>query len=325
MNRTSFLFAAFLLCAAPAVFAADTTDASGNDILCASWGCVGGSVTGSYQTFHGNSDGDWGSEEGPVLGLDLATPIPGLQDYGVGAQGSFSEGWYTFDGKGSVGGNEFAQKQTFLSAGLFRRPDPAGEWWSRFGAGFAYDVAKNHGFGTDNDVFPLRQFRGKASYIIAGGNEVGFWFTEYHKTTQVDSSTRYRAGNQVNLFYKYAFENGGHVGFFAGKGRAARLANSITNQPFNSHYEFKYNLGADAAAPINEYLGVYGGFTYGKPNLRNAMGDEGQIHRAYSVATGLRLFWGGNARVRDDSGRHWMPYLPDLDNGSMLTVSSLDN
>lgn len=311
--------------AASARAAAVSDDKSGNDLLCMSWGCVGGAAFGQYSSWHGNADGDWSSNDGPTAGLELAAPIPGLQDWGFGVQGAASEGWSNLEGKGSTG-NEVVQRQTFLSYGVFRRPNADGAWWDRFGAGIVEDVALNHGFGTESDAFTLRQVRGKASYAVYGGSEVGVWFARHGRTQFVsDGNDIYRAADQFNFFYQYSFANGGHIAAYWGPGRAVNLAASQSFQPTNSPYIFNHTYGADAVAPFNDYLQAYGGFAYASPRLRNRMGDEGQIRRTYNVQGGVRVLWGGNAHARENTGRHFMPYLPATDNGNFMTTSNLDN
>ena len=318
---------------------AAAAEGPGNDLLCTRWGCVGGGATASIQSWHGNADGDWSSNEGPVFGFEAAAPVPFLARYGIGAQGSWSWGASNFEGKGSqaTGADQRLQEQVYYSGGLFRRPDVTGPWWSRWGLGLAYDTQLNHWAGAELDAFTLRQLRGKASYVIHGGNEVGVWFAQYHRTTQVFSARSksdgaapngldaYRAANQLNFFYKYAFARGGHLDAFIGPGRAAWMGKGSTDQPRNSDYAFDWTMGADAETPLSDYASLYGGFEYARPRLRNRQGDQGQRRRTYSVSAGVRVRWGGDARVRDDSGRRWSPYLPAPDNGNFMTVSNIEN
>ena len=342
INRLILAVSAALALGAQASAQADLSGGAaqepGNGLLCTRWGCVGGAATAAAESWHGNADADWGTNEGPVFGFEAAAPVPFLAQYGVGAQGSWSWGAFNFEGKGSAGNTDQAtQQQVYYSGGLFRRPDVDGPWWSRWGLGFAYDTQLNHWAGTEVDAFTIRQLRGKFSYVIRGGHEVGAWFAQYHRTTQVfsarskaDSTTTdgldsFRAANQLNFFYKYAFASGGHLEAFLGPGRAAWMSKTQSFQPPNSNYEFDWTMGANGEAPLSDYASFYAGFEYARPRLTNREGDEGQIRRTYALSVGVRVRWGGDARAREDSGRRWSPYLPAPDNGSFMTVSSLDN
>jgi hypothetical protein len=158
MTIRSAAVLAALLAAAPA-FAQPDTSADGNDLLCTQWGCVGGSLTGTVSSWRANSEGDYQNNDGGSIALDAAAPIPFLSAYGLGVQGAVSQGVYDLDGRDSTAAPTGPQRQQFVSFGVFRRPDPYGPWWSRWGAGAVYDTMYNHNFGAPADAFVLRHPR----------------------------------------------------------------------------------------------------------------------------------------------------------------------
>jgi hypothetical protein len=334
MKITSVAALAALLAAAPALAQSDSSPKNeGNDFLCTQWGCVGGSLTGSVSTWRGNSEGDYQNNDGGSIALDAAAPIPFLAEYGFGVQGAVSQGIYDLDGRDS-GNSTNPQRQQFVSFGVFRRPNPNGEWWDRWGAGAVYDAAYNHNFGIQNDTFVSRQVRGKASYDVYGGNEVGFWFADYHGTAyaasdELNSPTpdAYRAVDQLNFFYKYNLERGGSLSAYFGPGIGGQsiVPDNPSGTPSGGRV-FTYTFGANATVPFCDYAAMTGGFSYGRPNstLSPIMANS-SLYDAFSVSMGLRLYWGGNARVREDTGRHWMPYLADPDNSNFLVQSNFVN
>jgi len=301
----------------------------GNDILCTQWGCVGGSLTASYSSWRSIPDGDYQNNFGPAFGLDVAAPIPVLSQYGLGVQAAASYGTYDLAGRDSTPPSN-PQRQQFVSLGLFRRPDPSGAWWSRWGAGAAYDVSFNHNAGTQANSYVISQVRGQASYDIAGGHEAGLWFADYSGTASSGFNeylpkvaNRYRAVDQLNFFYKYNMSHGGYLRAYVGPGiggQSASLANNGAGRVFTE------TLGADAEAPLCDYASLYGGFSYGRPRLTISPYEHfASIFEENTVTAGLRFYWGGNARARADGGRRWMPYLDAPNNANFVAQSNTAN
>lgn len=315
------LFAVLCLCAGFASAATQLTD--GNDFFCTRWGCVGGSGTAALSDWRSVPEGTFPSNFGWTLGLDAAAPVPGLQDYGVGVQFAGSFGQFDLNGRDSAASSTL-QRQHFYSFGAFRRPSPSGPWWSRFGAGFAYDIMMNENGGELVDNYYLRQWRLKASYEVTSADEVGVWSSLSGPTTNGSASffpglpIQYRGLNQFNFFYERRFDQGGHITVYWGPGVGGSLP-MIIGQPY---YGLKWTLGGDAVAPFNDYVALYVSGAYGDPATPNLRSSFASGVQTYSVLAGLRFYWGGNARARDDNGRHWMPYLSDPDNGSFMAQSN---
>lgn len=306
----------------------------GNDFLCTAFGCVGGTLMVGGSAFGAEPQGSYPDNFGWVAGGNLATPIPGLQQYGLGAQFAATYATYDFGGKTSPGStlDSFTQ-QGFVSAGLFRRPDPYGPWWSRVGFGVAYDWSDNANAGTFGQQYQLRQWRAKASYDITDAHEVGVWAvwhanTVYCATCALGTPDSIRSMNQVNFFYKYNLPDGGSVSVYYGPGIDHFTTPPSAGFPVAGNYKgLRWTVGGDATLPINDYLAVFTDAAYGRPDTSPSMGVSptggyAAAQQAWLVMSGLRFYWGGNAKVRDDTGRHWMPYLPDPNNGSMFQFSN---
>ena len=78
---------------------------------------------------------------GAYAGLDVAAPIPTLQEYGVGAQLSASYGVYDWNGSSNFLYSVHREEQQLNSLGIFRRPDPFGSRWQRWGVGATHDFS----------------------------------------------------------------------------------------------------------------------------------------------------------------------------------------
>ena len=332
MTTKAAVILAMVLTAAPA--AAQSALSDGNDLLCTRWGCAGGALRGEVSSWRANPEGDYQNNDGAALALEAAAPLPFLADYGLGVQGSLSQGTYDLSGRDSKAPNN-PQTQQFVSFGLFRRPNPTGNRLERWGAGLVYDTMYNKNAGTQSNTFLIRQVRGKVSYDVSGGHEVGLWFAAYHGTALTgmneyfaSTPNAYRGVDQLNFFYKYDLAHGGDLSAYFGPGVGGQsIAPDSSNllKPDQSRV-FTFTVGANATVPICDYAAFTGGFSYGRPNsMTNGIMTDSNIFEAFSVSVGLKAYFGGNARVREDAGRHWMPYVPAPDNGSFVTQSNTAN
>lgn len=309
-----------LMTALTAAARADSAD-EGNDLLCTRYGCAGGALTGTANAYNDAAPATSNlSTLGVAAGLDAAAPIPLLQDYGVGAQLAMSDGYYNWSGHTTTQAQQGYERQQFFSLGLFRRPDAAGPWWNRWGFGGTWDNMVDHAAGYNANNFTIRQFRLQASYDITGSHEVGIWrtlsgFTDHAAIQGATASTGYRAVDQMNVFYKYHLPGGGHLQAYVGPGIGGTLAS-------NANHLFRYTWGADAAVPVNDYLGIFGGVSFAKASVTPAFSSAASAASNWSLSTGLSFFWGGNARSREDAGKHWMPYLSDPNNSNFMTQQS---
>jgi hypothetical protein len=313
--------------------AAPPLKTDGNDFLCTNSGCVGGTLMIGAGAFGAEPQGTYPDNFGAFGGGNAAAPIPVLEAFGFGAQLAATAGVYNFGGKVSPGAtlNEMSS-QSFLSAGLFRRPDPYGPLLSRFGVGFVYDVSFNNNMNTFGQNYTLEQWRLKASYDITPTHEVGVWAAIHANsvtcaTCAFGTPNTIRSLDQLNFFYKYNLADGGFVDFYAGPG-IDHFSIAPNGFAVAANYQgLKWTIGADASVPISDYFAVFADVAYGAPNANPAIGFSpaggfAGAEQAWMAMAGLRFYWGGNARVHEDTGRHWMPYLADPNNGSMFQFAN---
>ncbi|MCX5797682.1 MAG: hypothetical protein NTY77_19505 [Elusimicrobia bacterium] len=309
-----------------AATAPSRTGSDGNDWLCTRWGCVGGTVLAAAGSWHSSPDGSYPENLGWSAGVDAAAPIPALEQYGLGAQFAWSYGQFDLNGRASASPDYTVQQQQFYSLGLFRRPDPSGSWWLRWGLGAAHDFSANRSAGTRADIFTLRQWRLKASYDITRAHGVGMWGVLHQGDADVPRSATvvdiYRSVDQLNFFYRYHLPEGGSLSAYLGPGIGGTITNGRTGVIQLGGHPFKYTFGADARVPITDHLALFGDLAFAKPNIAPGKSGNASVLSTYSLQAGLRFYWGGNARVRDDTGRHWMPYLPDANNGNFIAQSN---
>lgn len=300
----------------------------GNDLLCTRWGCVGGAVKIGGGDWRSSPDGLEALESnvGLFAGLEAAGPVPVLADYGVGAQAYASYGTYHLDGRvNDFGFNSAgAQRQEFYSVGLFRRPDLSGPWSSRWGLGLVHDFSFNQNASEFILNYGMEQWRAKASYELTEAHEVGLWGAMHSGAATgraFEGVTLYfRPVDQLNLFYKYNLPRGGSVNAYAGPGVGSHFPMiTLGGHPYNG---LLWTLGGGFDLPVTDYIGVFAGLSYGIPRVEGPGSISAHETTIYSGQAGVRFFWGGNGKVRDDTGRRWMPYLPAPDNGSFAAQSS---
>jgi hypothetical protein len=266
--------------AAPAAAAAGVLDGAadapgakgdGNDFLCTPWGCVGGVLTAGLSDFRSSPEGTFPSNFGWTVGGDIAAPVPFLERHGLGVQTAGSYGQYDLDGRDSAL-NQAKQRQGFFSAGMFRRPDAYGPWWSRWGAGVAYDIAMNQNAGTRADDYQLRQWRFKASYDVTAAHELGVWAAVHDNRANVRNggvTDRFKAVDQLNFFYKYHLENGGSLMAYGGPGIGGSL---LASSSIVGSHPLEYTAGASAIVPISDYVAVFADGAYGAGGSKPAAG-----------------------------------------------------
>ena len=287
------------------------------------------------------TNGSYPDNFGWVLGGNIAAPIPFLSQYGLGVQLSGSKANYNFGGKATPGSQlTGGSDQSFLSVGLFRRPDVDGVWWSRFGVGAVTDFAWLKNSGDFGATASLQQLRYKVSYDVMDQHEIGIWGVKH-----IGSSECYPAGmpagntcalgltlntrslDQLNFFYKYNLDQGGSLSAYIGPGiddgPKAQGGFPVTGQ----YQGARYTLGADGTVPVSDYVALFSNIAYAAPHTSHMRGisptgNTAAAEQDWSVMAGVRFYWGGNARVREDTGRHWMPYVPDLNNSGLLQASS---
>jgi hypothetical protein len=271
--------------------------------------------------------------------VSAAAPLARFARYGVGVQLSARYGIYKFD---RAEGTSFSprntpEQQQLYSVGIFRRPDPFGPPRMRWGAGLAYDVSINRNASEFLNDYTLRQWRAKASYMLAPAHEIGLWgavhsgspATDWSPMTLVGPSPfpfRYRPIDQVNLFYKYRLPSGGSLEAYAGPGVGGHLdvpppppLGFPFPTPAPGYHGLLWTAGAKAEVPFSDSWSLFARGAYGLPS--GGAESTYEMHVS-SMEFGFRYFWGANARERDDSGKRWMPYLEEPDNGSFAAQTN---
>jgi hypothetical protein len=235
-----------------------------NDLLCTRWGCVGGTLSAAADYWQSPIDLLEFTSFGASAGLEAAAPVPTLQDYGVGAQLSASYGVYDWNGTSPYVDPDHHQEQQFYSVGLFRRPDPFGSWWQRWGVGATHDFSVDRYAGIYSDSFSLQQWRAKASYYVTQAQEVGLWSAWRQGTAYTFSGPgqlAYRAADQLNFFYKYALPGGGNLSVYAGPGVGGSIMYGGGGHPF------RFTAGVGGLAPVCDHLALFGNASYASPEF----------------------------------------------------------
>jgi hypothetical protein len=307
-----------------------------SDFLCWRDGCVGGSLALGGSQFHASPQGEVNGY-GPLglfTGLEAAAPVPGLSRYGVGIQASARYGIYDFTPISLVAlGGLSPMRQEIYSVGVFRRPDPFGPARTRWGFGVAYDWSVNHNVGDFQMRYTIQQWRGKATYLLTSSHELGLWGAVHSGSPSPADQilrmaappgfpSRFRPIDQLNLLYKYHLPQGGSLQAWAGPGVGGRVAvaSGFALVPTPDYQRMLWTAGARAEVPFAESWGVFGGMAYGLPTGPST--TQAIMHMS-SIEAGVKFYWGGNARQRDDSGKRWMPYLDAPDNGNFVAQTNI--
>ncbi len=321
-----------------AQLASGTAD-SDDDFLCTRWGCVGGVLSAGVDDFQNVSQGDYPSETGLTAGFSAAAPVPGLQDYGVGVQTSVSYGQYAWNGRDSLAPYDSFGRQELYSVGLFRRPNPFGATpLERWGIGGAFDTSANRSMGSRADTYTLSQYRFKTSYDFSASHEIGLWGALRDNTASVlgtapnysnkQTVNSYRGVDQLNFFYKYSLSEGGSLTAYAGPGVGGSIINPHLPGNYYSNliglhgHVYRATGGLSAVIPFSDRLALFSDASYGMPDAAPLRSPQASATAGFSLSTGLRWYWGRNARAHDDTGKRWMPYLSAPNNGSFLTQSN---
>ncbi len=287
---------------------------------------IGIEVLTGVQCWRSIADGDYQNNAGPVVAANLGVPIPGLREYGIGAQVGVSYAAADLDGRVGANGTD-AQQQTFFTAGLFRRAFDGDHWTSRLNLGIAYDWMVNDSYGELAQSPFLGQWRGQVGYCLSAQNEIGVWGALRDRSSekfQFGVPIPYSPLSQINLFWHHTFCSGANcwlsVGMPEGVHDALHFnANSQTYSIINDGSLGEYTLGATFIVPISERWALYANGSYMRPSA--TAGAAASVEDAYSVGFGLTFYPGCNARTRTVAGNCWMPYLPVANNGTFLVDS----
>lgn len=258
--------------------------------------------------------------DGAYIGLNVGLPIPGLSCEGIGAQIGGSWGAYDWNGRESspFGNPRAIQQQLFLTGGLFWKTTCC----SGINMGVVYDWMINKYFGAYGMQANMDQIRYQAGFLWDCSDEFGFWgtnpvFTAHRCPAGV--IVKYRAINQINLFWQHNFDNCGYAmiwgGVPYGKGLLFSSDNAVTKRviKYKDQRPGQFTVGFRAGAPLSSCLSVEGHAAYMHPTSF-VKGEESQ-NEAFNVSIGITYSFGG-AGLCDDCGVR--PYLPIADNSNFI-------
>jgi len=269
-----------------------------------------------FDSFKGVSDSNRQSNFGAVTGLNAATPVPGLSDYGIGWQLGMTYGVYDIDGRVSaVTGQSVAQsqQQTFVTTGFYRK----GNGGQRLSFGLVYDWMLNSNWGVLGTSPTLGQWRGQVEYAVAPCNGIGLYGSVRDLGSEQSVGVRpyittvdTRAISQVNLFWHHKFCSGADSWLWVGLPERERL-DRVEGGSLGD-----WIIGANVQVPITERLALYGNAQYMHPSA--AAGYTASSESTWNVGAGIMWYFGGHAESHSLNGKCWLPYMPVANNSTFL-------
>lgn len=248
-----------------------------------------------------------GNSFGAVAGFNTAV---GLGDSPIRAQFGASYALYDWKGRWFPISDASAEQQTFITIGLSKRSNIA--CGDPISWGVVFDQMFDHQWGFFADELYLTQFRFIGGYALNECNEVGFTGTIHTQSDVVQDLSflfpgifsQVRAMNQANLFWKHNWEFGGTTTAYVGVLDSADVGDWL--------------FGVQGTSPLNDYVSLYGGFTYVAP--ASGSGIFGSSLEQWNASLGLVYSFGGKAVSRNVSGPQGMPLLPVANNGNFLVT-----
>ncbi len=217
-----------------------------------------------------------------------------------------SYGVYDFKGRDASPSNNSAERQTFITLGVYKRSNVC--CGDRVAWGLVYDQFWAHQWGLSASELYVGQVRGIIGYATSQWNEFGVWAafraTGDNSVAPV-SPPPVRAMNQYNLFWRHNYDFGGESMLYVG-----------TNDPADIG---SWLFGFLGQAPLNDNLGLYGNFVFSQPG--SATGIVGSNEQEWAFGAGLTWFFGGKSVSPSVSGRQGLPLLPVANNGSFLITN----
>ena len=222
------------------------------------------SVFAGVHAFKGGLDQGQNGNFGFQEGVNFAGAL--WHRYGIGYQ--VGAQFVQSDLSGTNIANSFnnSRQQTFLTVGLYHRPQ-CGQGWQ---GGAVYDWLDDRFYTRAR----FEQIRGEISYIFAGGNEFGYWgaFGTGSNQTQTVNGVllSFNSVNMNAFFYRKNFANGDQF----------RIWGGFTD---NSGGLF----GADHRIHMSNSWDLMGGFDYQIPSEGKDGG--GQVQESWGIA--MNLVW----------------------------------
>lgn len=259
-------------------------------------------INGSGDYYRSVPDGSWNGNTGGLFGANISVPY---ENVGVQLGGSY--GWYNWDGRQNVvfKNPRAVQQEGFITAGVFGKYEP-------FHLALVYDRVFTRHFGNfdlDPSVDQLRYHAG----VEFCNEEVGVWGTfalsRSHKTA-IGIPVKFKAIDQINLFWIHMFENASRALVWAGVPYGKSLLDS-DKRPGT------YIIGAAFRAPLLTclYLDAYGSYMGGQ-NFRHSPRSQ---NYAANICLGLTYVFGDGCCGIDDG------HLPIANNSAFLIDTSIND
>jgi hypothetical protein len=260
-------------------------------------------------SWRGLPDGHFQNNNGFKKGANVGGLLPGLADWGIGAQLGASYGLYHTTGRASATDavGEF-QQQTFVTAGLFRRATDD----VPLAAGIVYDAMINDSYGVYAQSPYLSQIRMQLGYMVCESDELGFWMTQHGPgTTHYPDgiATSWRAISQYNMFWHHNYKStSADVWMWIGLPNHHRLDGdgSLGQLIF----------GSSGSVPLSAHTVLYASTSYMMPSSHPSV--AGSIEDTFYVGFGLAHFIGPKARHKNVAGNPNDPYLTVADNANFF-------
>ncbi len=284
-----------------------------DDYCCSSWldYPVVGSASIGFDYFRSIPEGSYEGNSGGFISANFGAPLPFLSCYGLDMQLGGSYGVYDWDGRNSVDSNG-VQQQFFITTGI------SGQAFcnSDFNFGLVFDDMINKNFGELAESPNLSQIRFQVGYLLCCTDEFGFWGTAHTNTAHKNSSgigVRYRAINQINLFWRHFFENCAYTMVWAGTPYQKSLMSS-------SGRAGNYIVGASFSVPLNHCFSIDGHASY--MGGRSFHSQFRSLNYASNVCIALTYAFGAGYCGCEETCS--APYLPVANNSNFLADTSLN-
>jgi hypothetical protein len=264
-------------------------------------------------SFKGIADGSYPSDFGEVTGVNVGTPIWGLEQYGLGWQTGLSYGIYDFDGRANATHDDAAraQQQLFVTTGFFHKA----KCDQRLSFGLVYDWMFNEEWGEYGAHPTLGQWRGQIEYAFSGCNAVGLWGCKRDLSAQqmfvigeADMTLTNRAISQANLFWHHKFCSGADSYLYLGIPDHGRLDGDGSL--------IDWTVGAGVQVPLTCRLALYANGAYFHPSASAGFGAA--IESGYDISMGVVWHFGGNACSHAINGNCADPYMSVANNSNFL-------
>ncbi len=234
-----------------------------------------------------------------------------IEDSPIRGQVGASYGVYDLKGRDTVSQSS-SEQQTFITLGVSKRSDVL--HGDQLSWGLVYDQFWAHQWGLIAGELYVGQVRGLVGWAVDDYNEFGVWGA--FRTTGDNSVSPdvgvltapiqpVRAMNQYNVFWRRYYDFGGQTMIWLGGNDPADVGSWL--------------VGALGQAPLNDYVSLYGNFTFSLPG--SATGVVGSNEEMWAFGVGLSYSFGGKADNRSVSGRQGLPLMPVANNGSFLITN----